>query len=162
MGLDMYLYVDEYVSRKNYLTRQPGQEPEVNEAFKIIASLLPSSKHVREDDFAGFSVMVPVGYWRKANAIHGWIVDNCANGVDECQEIIVSKEQLENLYNDVVSVLEGKVLASEASLEPRSGFFFGSTEMDDWYKNDLLYTRDLIKPLIDDPDIGYVIYQASW
>ena len=158
----MYLYVDEYISRKNYLTRNLDEEPKDNEAFKTIASVLPSSKHLQEDGFSGFYIKVPVGYWRKANAIHGWIVDNCADGVDECQEIIVSKKELQNLYNDVVSVLEGKALASEASLNPRSGFFFGSIEMDDWYKNDLLYTKHLIKPLIDDPDINYVIYQASW
>jgi hypothetical protein len=106
--------------------------------------------------------MVPVGYWRKANAIHGWIVENCADGVDECQEIIVSKGQLENLYDDVVSVLEGTSGLSEANLKPYPGFFFGSTEIDVWYFEDLRYTKNLLKPLIDDPDISYVIYQASW
>jgi hypothetical protein len=158
----MYLYIDEYVSRKNYSIKNVDGEPEDNEAFKTVASLLPSAKHIREHDWTGFFIKVPVGYWRKANAIHGWIVDNCANGVDECQEIYLSSEDLQNLYNSVVAVLEGKVLPSEASLEPRSGFFFGSTDMDDWYKGDLLYTRDLIKGLLDDPDVTSVTYQASW
>jgi hypothetical protein len=35
-----------------------------------------------------------VGYWRKANAVHGWFVRECADGVDECQEIPVSKIKL--------------------------------------------------------------------
>ena len=35
-----------------------------------------------------------VGYWRKANAIHGWFVRECGNNVDECQEIPVSKIKL--------------------------------------------------------------------
>ena len=28
---------------------------------------------------------VCVAYWRKANAIHSWFVENCQDGVDECQ-----------------------------------------------------------------------------
>jgi hypothetical protein len=35
-----------------------------------------------------------VGYWRKANAIHGWFVRELAGGVDECQPIHVSRENL--------------------------------------------------------------------
>jgi hypothetical protein len=38
-----------------------------------------------------------VGYWRKANAIHGWFVRELADGVDECQEIPVSKIKLMEL-----------------------------------------------------------------
>jgi len=37
---------------------------------------------------------VEVGYWRKANAVHGWFVRECGNNVDECQEIPVSKIKL--------------------------------------------------------------------
>ena len=38
-----------------------------------------------------------VGYWRKANAIHGWFVRELAGGVDECQPIHVSRENLVTL-----------------------------------------------------------------
>jgi len=41
-----------------------------------------------------------LGYWRKANAVHGWFVRECANNVDECQEIFVSREQLSKLRSD--------------------------------------------------------------
>lgn len=49
-----------------------------------------------------------IGYWRKANAIHGWFVRNCAEGVDECQPIAVSREQLEALRRDVQDALAKK------------------------------------------------------
>ena len=39
-----------------------------------------------------------VGYWRKANAIHGWFIRECADGVDECQEIPVSTIKLLELH----------------------------------------------------------------
>ena len=38
-----------------------------------------------------------VGYWRKANAVHGWFVRECGNNVDECQEIPVSTIKLMEL-----------------------------------------------------------------
>ena len=35
-----------------------------------------------------------VAYWRKANAIHRWFVNNVQDGIDECQETIVTRNQL--------------------------------------------------------------------
>ena len=46
-----------------------------------------------------------VGYWRKANAIHKWFVDNVQNGEDDCGDYSVSKELLEELLNDCYTVL---------------------------------------------------------
>lgn len=46
-----------------------------------------------------------VGYWRKANAIHKWFVDNVQNGEDDCDDYSVSKELLEELLNDCYTVL---------------------------------------------------------
>ena len=49
--------------------------------------------------------MQEVGYWRKANAIHGWFVRELADGVDECQEIPVSKIKLLELQALCLSAL---------------------------------------------------------
>ena len=49
-----------------------------------------------------------VGYWRKANAVHGWFVRECANGVDECQEIPVSKIKLLELQAQCLIALMKK------------------------------------------------------
>lgn len=46
-----------------------------------------------------------IGYWRKANAIHGWFVRNCADGVDERQPIKVSREDITALRQDVLEAL---------------------------------------------------------
>lgn len=41
-----------------------------------------------------------VAYWRKANAIHKWFEDHCADGnIENCADYYVSKEQLEELLN---------------------------------------------------------------
>jgi hypothetical protein len=49
-----------------------------------------------------------VGYWRKANAVHGWFVRECADGVDECQEIPVSKIKLLELQAQCLIALMKK------------------------------------------------------
>jgi hypothetical protein len=155
MGLDMYLYIDEYVSRSNPKT------DEENQAFNTIASVINSSKHIQPQAWQGFSIKVPVAYWRKANAIHGWIIEHCANGVDECQEIGMNRNELQDLLNTCKKVLTNSEYANE--LLPRQpGYFFGSLEVDEWYQEDLKYTIGILDKLLDDPDVTYVIYQASW
>lgn len=51
------------------------------------------------DDYEKTKNMQNVGYWRKANMIHKWFVDNVQGGVDECQVTQVSKEQLLSLIH---------------------------------------------------------------
>ena len=45
-------------------------------------------------------------YWRKANQIHKWFVDNIQNGVDDCGEYYVSKENLEALLKTINNLFE--------------------------------------------------------
>jgi hypothetical protein len=161
MGLDMYLYVDEYVSRKHWDKRDENGEAVNNPQFEAIASVLQSTKHIQEDSWTGLTIQVPVGYWRKANAIHGWIVNNYADGVDECQEIGLPRVALEDLLNTCKKVLVNPDYADEL-LPPQSGFFFGSTEVDEYYIHDLKYTVELLEGLLKDEALDWFIYRASW
>ena len=49
-----------------------------------------------------------IGYWRKVNSVHGWFVRECADGVDECQEIFVSREDLLKLRSDCNNALANR------------------------------------------------------
>lgn len=54
-----------------------------------------------------------VAYWRKANAIHKWFVDNVQDGKDDCREYDVDLDNLEELRGTCVRLLtemKGKVL----------------------------------------------------
>lgn len=124
---------------------------------------------VSVDDDQNVEVASTVAYWRKANAIHAWFVDNCQGGVDECQDTEVHAEQLAMLR----SVCEKALAAYEAGdldgageiLSPRSGFFFGGTEVDEWWAQDTKETITKIERVITDAiAIGGVkfIYQSSW
>ena len=157
MGLDMYLYVEEYVSRKDW---QVDRDKD-NQAFKDIVSALQLSDVIEDDGFSGLTVQIPVGYWRKANAIHAWIVDNFADGVDECQVINIPRIGMEDLRQICADVLANPDKALEL-LPPQSGFFFGSTDIDEWYLQDLKYTYELLTRLLSNEKIDFFVYQASW
>lgn len=105
---------------------------------------------------------VKVGYWRKANAIHDWFVQNCQNGEDDCRESYVSIEQLEELRKICKMVLENHALASEY-LPTTSGFFFGSTDYDEWYFQDLQSTVEIIDNALSKVSDDWTFsYQSSW
>lgn len=103
-----------------------------------------------------------VKYWRKANEVHRWFVENCQGGVDECQESEVTIQQLAELLDRCINVLNSPDLASEI-LPTQSGFFFGSTEYDQWYFAVLGETIEALSIIIDEHQEGdKYIYQSSW
>jgi len=102
-----------------------------------------------------------VGYFRKHNALHGWLVDNAQGGVDECQRVELSQELLTKLS----SLLETAVQTRTDTLfPPVGGFFFGHTDVDDWYWEKMTRTDETIKNIINTTDFETesVYYQSSW
>jgi len=140
MGLDMYLekhtYIWKHGGQPTLTLDYPGVDPE---RVTIIQE--------------------NVGCWRKANAIHKWFVDNVQDGVDECQTASVTKEQLRQLLNIVKQVQADHTLAS-ALLPTESGFFFGNTEYDEYYFEDLDSTYSIIITALSEG--GDFFYHSSW
>lgn len=134
---------------------------ELNEKFHSVAEAVGVNEFI-EKDLPSIQCLVKVGYWRKANAIHQWFVDNCQNGEDDCREAYVSREQLEELKKFCEMVLENNALAEEF-LPTVSGFFFGTTEYDEWYFNDLKLTVEIIdRVLTKVPTDWDFAYGSSW
>jgi hypothetical protein len=142
MGLDMYLHAKKYVSSSMEI------EPEGNtyEDFLDVAGL--SKGNLPLSDYGSVSLSVKVMYWRKANAIHNWFVNNVQDGEDNCREYEVGREQLSQLRELCDRVIKDHDLAEEL-LPPQGGFFFGGTELDEWYFASLEETRDAIDKLLD-------------
>jgi len=151
MGLDMYLYAESYISGWNH-----GKGPD-----PLYQTLLDHFRMERNEDSPHAEVSLCVGYWRKVNAVHNWFVQNCGGGVDECQKIYVSREKLHELYTLCKKVLANKENPEE-HLPPVDGFFFGGTEIDEWYWQGIQYTHDLIEGLLNRDDLDTFYYQASW
>lgn len=131
-------------------------------------------------------------YWRKANQVHNFFRNNCEMIEDEIV-YKVSKDNLKELLKkcnkilDIVITKEGKIKNGQiltdngwednftegidiinkdeiANILPTcEGFFFGSTDYDEFYLNNIKHTRKeikrVIKELQDDEEIYYL---ASW
>ena len=150
MGLDMYL------SAKRHLADYREDEKEIIEGIEKIDGLCNFGMRVNE-------ISCEAMYWRKANAIHKWFVDNCQDGVDDCREVWVSVDQLKQL-RDVCDEVIKDTSKADALLPPQSGFFFGSTEVDEYYLQDLVATREALDRIVDNEDNNRwdYYYQSSW
>lgn len=174
MGLDMYLEARKYVGRIDWKA-VPHPLPDgasfndyTTEDFNIVKQLFPAQLTKYND--AGSHVAINVGYWRKANQIHGWFVKNVQGGEDECKEHHVERHQLAELLDTVTKVLEGNKDTAKELLPVTSGPFFGNYDdedgYDEWYYEQLKHTKDMLTDIlavVPENDIDYSFYyQSSW
>lgn len=138
-------------------------------------------------------IIEEVGYWRKANQIHKWFVDNVVSSQDwNGESVYVSFEQLKELLETCKKVLkasklikgkikngstwtrekghvdnieDGKVIkdpkVAQELLPTEEGFFFGSTDYDEYYLADITDTIKILGDLKEE-DCGDYYYSASW
>lgn len=105
-----------------------------------------------------------IAYWRKANAIHGWILNR--TGDDDCSPITLSLQDITDLRDvcEEVHTNHTEEYALE-HLPPTLGFFFGGYEVDDRYWSDVEATKLTLTEIIDnsseDEAFEYYAY-ASW
>ena len=150
MGLDMYLNKRTYVQRWEHIEESKQYKVEVTRGGEPTNIEPKKVKYIIEE----------AGYWRKANAIHKWFVDNCQDGVDDCRDAYVEFNQLQTLLDLCRIVIIDKSKA-EQLLPSTSGFFFGNTEYDEWYYNDIQNTIDILEKALEDKD-GEYYYSSSW
>lgn len=160
MGLDMFLDRETYIGA-NYEHRNVTGNIFINfdgTGFTIDFNRITTIKE-------------RVGYWRKANQIHGWFVDNVQNGNDNCGQYIVDVGQLIELKEIVDMVLQDHTEKfAEEHLPPTSGFFFGGDDIDEYYWEDLEYTQKLLGEIIKEHEglsknqqiYTTYTYQSSW
>jgi hypothetical protein len=103
-----------------------------------------------------------VAYWRKANAIHGWFMQ--FTDEDNCTPVKIDMAALVELRDNCQKVVdEGTVETAMELLPPTSGFFFGSTEIDEWYWSDIKTTLEKLNEIISESTEDQEFeYQASW
>ena len=161
MGLDQYLSAKKCISGSQWSTDAERLQ------YAEIIDLVNASSIV-DDDHPYITIDVTVAYWRKANAIHNWFVQECNDGVDDGNGFHVSRERLLALYQLCYTVPKGLAIHGDEyaneHLPTTSGFFFGSTDYDEWYLESLRYTAEVIDKLLNDPVTEYLdfFYRASW
>lgn len=161
MGLDMYLHEVAYISRYRGLAEaDEGYKAQFAQADRILDL---AGLHKPDVD-GSVTVRSTVAYWRKDNQIHNWFVQNCGDGRDDCQTMYVDTPQLVELRDRCVMLLEKRSKSqAEAFLPPVSGFFFGGTEIDEWYWRGLEDTVRMLTDALDNQiDNSWFEYEASW
>tara|TARA_R100001463_G_scaffold7192_1_gene22785 strand:- start:788 stop:1363 length:576 start_codon:yes stop_codon:yes gene_type:complete len=146
MGLDMYL--DGVFSKKAYFQEDrsvPMDDPVKSESLKLALASIDFPDSVPLDfSYRHFEVRLPIACWRKANQIHKYVVDNFGKGVDDQNSIYLANEHLKQIL-DVVKKVGNDPVKAEKLLPPTEGFFFGSQEIDEYYWQDLAYTKEVIE-----------------
>ena len=182
MGLDMYLYRKTYVQNWDFEKKK----------FKV--TVMYGKEKLPLEEVC--EVVEKVGYWRKSNQIHNWFVENVQEGNDDCRSYEVSRRQLKELLELCKKVMktavieEGEVCtgttysAGEVThsyekgrvvtnpddiadlLPSQEGFFFGSTDYDEYYLQDIEQTIKILEKILSAPEIDGVMqwfeYRSSW
>ena len=151
MGLDMYLEKRTDVRLWNFQKEEDQFEVIVKKGGVTYPKINP--KNIT-------TVVEEAGYWRKANAIHRWFVENVQDGKDDCGEYFVPPSSLEELLELCEKVKLNPEQADEL-LPTSSGFFFGGDEYDEWYFDKIDYTIEVLKEALADTDSSYY-YSSSW
>jgi hypothetical protein len=158
MGLDQYL------SKKTYVKYW-----EHNGDHNFTITVTRNGKPVDYIDGRKISyIEEEVGYWRKANHIHNWFVENVQSGSDDCREYVVSEERLAELLDICKEVLEDPT-KGEQLLPTTPGFFFGSTDYDEWYIKDIQHTIEVLESVLESIKVSKenkvysdIYYSSSW
>lgn len=153
----MYLYLEKFVSGYAF-SKDPGFDT-ITEALGV--------KDLPSPDSPSLTVRICVAYWRKANAIHNWFVNHVQDGVDDCREYYVDREDLVNLRQEALEALGayemGDTKKAEEILPPAAGFFFGGTQINVDYAADLKDAIEQIDKLLALPEkYPSFIYRSSW
>ena len=153
MGLDMYLHRKTDVKNWNFTLPENRNEIIIQKGGVI-------NKNIKIERVV--EVVEDVVYWRKANQIHAWFVANVQDDVDDCKEHYVEQEKLKELLELCKQVQADHSLAEEL-LPTESGFFFGSTEYDEYYFADIKDTiEELEKILAENNENSNFYYRSCW
>lgn len=150
MGLDMYLNKKTYVQYWEH-------NGDNNYKIKITKAGKPTNINPKKISY----IIEEIGYWRKANQIHYWFVENVQKGNDDCGNYYVGREQLEELLSLCKQVRDDNSKAEEL-LPSQSGFFFGSTKYDEWYYKNIQYTIEILEKALEDKEADCFEYHSSW
>jgi hypothetical protein len=160
MGLDMYLSGSKYI---------PSYNPMPEEA--VLVEAVREGLNLPECETPLASVETTIIQWRKANHIHKWFVDKCQAGEDNCERHEVKLADLEKLHGVLAQLLDHDESKAALLLPPCAGFFFGGTELDEWYWNEVDRTHAVLgewidfikKDLLRENSWGWdLYYRSSW
>jgi len=131
----MYLYKQTYVKNWSFSSKEERFDVDVKRGGHATKIKPERVAYIKEE----------VAYWRKFNALHGYIIENFANQVDNCQEVRLTKEDLTNILDMLIAIRDANYACAEELMPPVAGFFFGGQEVDEFYIKDVEFTIDILQ-----------------
>lgn len=131
-------------------------------SFKLYGQVGEICEIIKHDD-GYWAINTEAMYWRKANQIHSWFVENVQDGIDDCTINEVSIDKLNLLYDTIKKIGKNKTMADQL-LPTSSGFFFGNTEYNSRYFHELSRTKKILKKILKPSTINHweFSYSSSW
>ncbi len=187
MGLDMYLTRKTYVQNWEHMKPEERHEITVLKGGVVRADIKPERVSYIIEEVAYWRKANQIHRWFVDHCQDG--VDDCRNAyvsekqlqelVDLCKQVLNSVELVDGSVHNGTSFTfdeegpkqtelyeEGQIIAqpqiAESLLPAQPGFFFGSTDYDQYYINDLKNTVKMLEPLLADGSSGDYYYQSSW
>ena len=183
MGLDMYVNIRHKDTQSKLDAYEAWEQKYSYEEWQRLTEEQVEEYRNSEPEYDATMYGNELMYWRKANQIHNWFVQNCQGGVDDCGRYAITVNDLMKLKELCEKILtmtekrkemrypsfsatekaevdvrcltaEGVEYAIE-HLPSRSGFFFGNTEYDDWYVWELENTVEQINDTLDTLNCEY-------
>jgi len=156
MGLDMYLIATKHLSGGWDHATDKKKTP-----HRLVCEAINITNNSLYESSGSMEVSWTAAYWRSENAIHNWFVENCQNGVDECQRSYVSIEQLKQLLDICKEIINAPVMSRDSvacEMLPTS------TDIDESYYKGLHYTIKQLDKIITNPELDGCdfYYTASW
>ena len=150
MGLDQYMYIAKEELEEDYYEYLGKEVKDENGELQ----------YYDEDE-----VLQEIAYFRKSNWLHGYMDRLCeskvGHNIGDCEYLIFTQEDLINLLDTCREVVECESVAiAEELLPPQSGFFFGPTDIDEYYFEDVQDAINVLKQYEED-DNQYAYY-AWW
>ncbi|EGT3611543.1 hypothetical protein FAP59_18325 [Morganella morganii] len=135
MGLDIYFFANEKADAdKKRIPASLNDEPEGN-------------------------VDVEVGYFRKVNALFKW-VETHIDAFENCEKVPVTLTHLRALQRDLAALTPENCRTLFPTTE---GFFFGSTDYDDGYWEDVNDVKRWLDKMFDDFDFEqFSLHFLAW
>lgn len=163
MGLDMYFYA----RKTTYKSFSKWDKPSRVDETDYPEDLKTFSDYIYDRNFKSVQTETEyqIGYFRKFNALHSYIVKTFANGIDNCQDILLYKAdiaKIKKVLDDILKV--GTEEKAKETLPTQSGFFFGGTDYGEYYFEEVKVAADLMQSFLDNFDFEnyQLVYRASW
>ena len=143
----------EFLSDEKYNELSAEKKAEYDKKIQEWYDARPESENYGFED---------IGYFRKVNFLVKFF-----DYEENCEDKEITIEEVTDLLERCKEILKhNSKKKAEALLPTQSGFFFGSTDYDEWYFSDVKEVRDWCKGIIasvkDHPTEDYILLMNCW